>query len=119
MMLTRRNALFLLAAPAIVRAASLMPVRALAQMPLSTDVYVDVNWPGPQLGTRDNPWQSLRQAIAALDNPGNDIMTAHFPLGSHVTIHLSHGTDPGEPTKKPGLITEPGWVERTGSGKIV
>jgi hypothetical protein len=87
-MLTRRSALFVLAAPAIVRAASLMPVRALTPSPWTlylwgTEFYVDPNWSGPQLGTRAQPWRTLQQAVDYLDARG---------IGEEqITINLADG----------------------------
>ena len=84
-MLTRRSALFLLAAPAVVRAASLMPVRALAWVPSKVVLYVDPNWPGSQLGTRDNPWKTIQRALDYFNS--SDFLVR----GEQVTINLASG----------------------------
>jgi hypothetical protein len=92
-MLTRRSALFLLAAPAIVRAASLMPVRALSPSPWTlylggTEFFVDphsIKLPGEQLGTRDKPWATLQQAIdyLAVRGIGEQQVTINLAIANH------------------------------------
>lgn len=87
-MLTRRSALFVLATPAIVRAASLMPVRALAMpitLHLRTNLYVDADYTGQQFhGTRDHPWTSFQAAWDYLQ--GHDLDERR-----ELTIHVLHG----------------------------
>lgn len=96
----------LIAAPAIVRAGSLMPVKSM-RMP-GTDCWV--NWYGSDLneGTAGNPWATIQHAVNVISKEMN-------LNGAAVTVNVGEGTYSGfrTPPMIGGFIEIKGDAGRT------